>query len=152
MHKGRVRTPAYSVVSSFYGFTPIFGDGLGLKFILAGLLVIVYARVFFAVRGAFRRTGIPRWLTPAIGGLGVGLIALAFPQVLSIGYGWLQLAIDGNHAQLATGTMLALVGVKILATSLTVGSGGSGGDFAPVLYVGGMLGGGAWRRRRRSSS
>ena len=82
--------------------------------------------------------------------------------MLSIGYGWVQLAIDGDHAQLATWTMLVLVGVKILATSLTIGSGGRGGDFAPVLYIGGMLGGGIWgalhshvarhaRRRRRHS-
>lgn len=148
---------AYSVVSSFHGFTPIFGEGLGLRFehpsqlgwyallgALAGVLVIVYARVFFAIRRAFHAARLPRWAKPAIGGLLVGVIALRFPQVLSIGYGWLQLAIDGNHAELATGTMLALVAVKIVATSLTVGSGGSGGDFAPVLYVGGMLGGGVW--------
>jgi len=147
----------YSIVSSFYGFTPIFGSGLGLKFehpaqlgwyallgLLAGLLVLVYARVYFGFRRAFAGAKMPRWLKPAVGGLAVGAIALAFPQVLSIGYGWLQLAIDGDHAQLATGTMLALVGVKIIAMSFTVGSGGSGGDFAPVLYVGGMLGGGAW--------
>ena len=70
----------------------------------------------------FRRIRIPPHFKPAIGGLGVGLIALAFPQVLSMGYGWIQLAIDGNTAQLAVGTMLALVLLKILATSLSVGS------------------------------
>ncbi|MDE3095658.1 MAG: chloride channel protein [Chloroflexota bacterium] len=147
----------YSIVGGIFGFTPIFGRGLGLRFedpaslgwyallgILAGLLAIAYARVFYKIRDGFRVLRAPRWLKPAVGGLAVGVIAIAFPQVLSIGYGWVQLAIEGNHAQLATWTMLALVGVKILTTSLTIGSGGAGGDFAPVLYVGAMLGGGVW--------
>ncbi len=147
----------YSIVGGIFGFTPIFGRGLGLRFedpaslgwyallgILAGLLAIAYARVFYKIRDGFRVLRVPRWLKPAIGGLAVGVIAIAFPQVLSIGYGWVQFAIEGNHAQLATWILLALVGVKILATSLTIGSGGAGGDFAPVLYVGAMLGGGVW--------
>ncbi|MHB8376752.1 MAG: chloride channel protein [Dehalococcoidia bacterium] len=147
----------YSIVSGFYGFTPVFGNGLGLRFedpvsllwyavlgVAAGLTVIAYARAFFGLRSTFRAMRLPVWMKPAIGGLAVGLIALAFPQVLSQGYGWLQIAIEGNTAQLAVGTMLALVVLKILATSLTIGSGASGGDFAPVLYVGGMLGGGMW--------
>ena len=87
---------------------------------------------------------IPPQVKPAIGGLGVGLIGMAFPQVLSMGYGWLQLAIDGNTVQLAIGMMLLLALLKIVATSLTIGSGGSGGVFAPGLYIGGMLGGGLW--------
>src|SRR5438105_14221651 len=61
-----------------------------------------------------------------------------------MGYGWLQIAIDGNTAQLAVGLMLGLVALKIVATSLTVSSGGSGGVFAPGLFIGGMLGGGLW--------
>lgn len=147
----------YSIVGGFYGFTPIFGNGLGLHFdhplslfwyaalgIIAGLVVIAYARVFDATRAAFRMLRLPVWVKPAIGGVAVGLIALAFPQVLSVGYGWVQIAIEGNTTQLAVGTMLALVALKIVTTSLTIGSGGSGGDFAPVLYVGGMLGGGMW--------
>jgi CIC family chloride channel protein len=147
----------YSVFSAWYGFTPIFGAGLGLKFdqpealiwyallgVLTGLVAIAYARVFYRVRDMFRALRLPRVIKPALGGLAVGLIALGFPQVLSMGYGWVQMAIDGNTARLAVETMLVLVPLKILATSLTIGSGGSGGDFAPVLYVGAMLGGGVW--------
>jgi CIC family chloride channel protein len=92
----------------------------------------------------FHQLHIPPHIKPAIGGLCVGIIALWYPQVLSMGYGWLQLAIDGNTLELATGTMLALVALKIVATSLTIGSGGSGGVFAPGLFIGGMLGGGMW--------
>lgn len=147
----------YSIVGGFYGFTPVFGSGLGLEFkhptslvwyaalgFTAGLVVIAYARVFDEVRRRFRAMPGPGWLKPAIGGCAVGAIAIAFPQVLSAGYGWVQLAIEGNTTELAVGTMLALVALKILTTSFTIGSGGSGGDFAPVLYVGAMLGGGMW--------
>jgi CIC family chloride channel protein len=147
----------YSIFGAWSGWTPVFGTGPGLGFtnpvaliwylllgIVAGLVGIAYVRMFYGTRDLFHRLRIPPHIKPAIGGLGVGLIALAFPQVLSMGYGWLQLAIDGNTAQLAIGTMLVLVALKILATSLTIGSGGSGGVFAPGLFIGGMLGGGLW--------
>lgn len=147
----------YSIFGAWSGWTPVFGTGAGLRFdqptsllwyavlgILAGVVGIGYVRVFYGTHDAFHRIPIPPHLKPALGGLGVGLIALAFPQVLSMGYGWLQLAINGDTAHLAIGTMLALVVFKIAATSLTIGSGGSGGVFAPGLYIGGMLGGTMW--------
>ena len=68
----------------------------------------------------------------------VGLIALRLPQVLGGGYGWIQDAING---QLALKLLLVLLLAKMVALSLTVGSGGSGGVFAPSLFVGAMLGG-----------
>jgi CIC family chloride channel protein len=61
--------------------------------------------------------------------------------VLGTGYGWLQLAIDGDTVQLAYRTMAVLILAKIVVTSLTIGSGGSGGVFAPGLVIGGALGG-----------
>lgn len=81
---------------------------------------------------------IPPHVKPAIGGLGVGLLALELPQVLGGGYGWVQEAIDGR---LALRLLLILVFAKMLAFALTVSSGGSGGVFAPSLFVGAMLGG-----------
>lgn len=147
----------YSIFGAWAGWTPVFGEGLGLEFrhpetliwyaalgIVAGIVGIVYVRAFYGVSRLFRRVRLPPHLKPAIGGIAVGLIGLAFPQVLSMGYGWIQLAIEGNTAQLAIGTMAALVGLKILTTSLTIGSGGSGGVFAPGLYIGGMVGGSMW--------
>jgi CIC family chloride channel protein len=68
----------------------------------------------------------------------VGLIALGLPQVLGGGYGWIQEAIDGR---LTIALLAALLVAKIAAFALTVSSGGSGGVFAPTLFVGAMLGG-----------
>jgi len=147
----------YTIFGAWSGWTPVFGNTHGLTFtqpealpwyamlgVAAGVVGLAYARVFYATRDAFHLLHIPPHFKPAIGGVGVGLIALAFPQVLSMGYGWLQLGINGNTVELATGTMLALVALKLVATSLTIGSGGSGGVFAPGLFIGGMLGGGLW--------
>ena len=68
----------------------------------------------------------------------MGMIAIVFRQVIGGGYGWIQDAIDGR---LALSLLAALAIVKILAMSLTVASGGSGGVFAPSLFAGAMLGG-----------
>lgn len=104
----------------------------------AGLVATVLPVLFYGVRDAFRRLKIPPALKPALGGLVMGLVALAYPQVIGGGYGWMQEAIDGR---LAAATLLALVVAKPLAMSLTVSSGGSGGVFAPTLFTGAMLGG-----------
>ena len=66
------------------------------------------------------------------------MIALVVPQALGGGYGYLQLAMDGK---MAVWLMLLAAAAKILTTSLTIGSGGSGGVFGPTLFIGGMLGG-----------
>ena len=148
----------YTIFASWSGWEPVFGTGLGFQFdspetlvwyaalgVAAGLVGIVYVRMFYGTRDLFHRIPILPHLKPALAGLLVGTIAIWFPQVLSMGYGWLQLAIEGNTTELATTTMLALILLKIVATSLTIGSGGSGGVFAPGLFVGGMLGGGLWQ-------
>ncbi len=94
--------------------------------------------LFYGARDFFRRLPVRAAWRPAAGGLVTGLIALAFPQVIGGGYGWMQLAIDGK---IALGTLAALAVAKSVAMSATVGSGGSGGVFAPILFVGAMLGG-----------
>jgi CIC family chloride channel protein len=104
----------------------------------SGLVATLLPLVFYGMRDAFRRIPIPLPLKPALGGLGVGLMALWLPQVLGGGYGWIQEAIDGR---LAVRLLLVLVFAKTLAFALTVSSGGSGGVFAPTLFVGAMLGG-----------
>jgi CIC family chloride channel protein len=68
----------------------------------------------------------------------LGILAFFLPQVLGGGYKWMQSAIDG---QLALGLMASLIFAKIVATSATISSGGSGGVFAPSLFIGSMLGG-----------
>jgi CIC family chloride channel protein len=109
--------------------------GLGA---VSGLVATVLPEVFYRMRDGFHALPIPAWVKPAIGGLFVGLIALKIPQILGGGYGWIQGAIDGN---LALHLLIILMVAKIVALSLTVSSGGSGGVFAPSLFVGAMLGG-----------
>jgi CIC family chloride channel protein len=104
----------------------------------AGLVASLLPIVFYGLRDLFVKLPIPPHFKPAIGGLGVGLVALALPQVLGGGYGWIQQAING---QMAVNLLLALIFAKLLAFVLTVSSGGSGGVFAPSLFVGAMLGG-----------
>jgi chloride channel protein, CIC family len=104
----------------------------------AGLIGTLLPVVFYEVRDFFRKLPVPVWTKPAVGGLGVGLLALWLPQVLQGGYGWIQLAING---QIALRILLILIFAKIVAFALTVSSGGSGGVFAPSLFVGAMLGG-----------
>jgi CIC family chloride channel protein len=89
----------------------------------------------------------PNAVKPAIGGLLVGLIGLFLPQALGMGYGWVQLGIDENFLRISAWLMLALVLVKIVTTSLTIGSGGSGGSggvLGPGMVIGGFLGGALW--------
>ena len=142
---------AYVVNGLFVGWRPLFqvpaglptpsgGDypgyvvlGLG-----SGLVAALLPPLFYGTRDAFRRIPIPVHFKPALGGLGVGLIALGLPQVLGGGYGWIQEAIDGR---LAMRLLLLLVFAKAVAFALTVSSGGSGGVFAPTLFVGAMVGG-----------
>lgn len=97
----------------------------------------------------FQGIRIPMWLKPALGGLGVGIVGLVFPNVIGEGYEYVRLNIleeyAGEAAKLTLSAALAflLVGlVKILVTSLTLGSGGTGGAFAPAMVLGAMIGGG----------
>lgn len=144
---------AYSVFTFFFGSEPIFGiphfefrDPRELFFYTALALACAGAgwlyvrtfrwfkfRIFFPLK---EKVGL-MWTT-ALGGLGAGLLGAFFPQVLSGGYGWLELAILGQIPALM---LFAIVIGKTMATSMTIGSGMSGGMFAPALFVGGMSGG-----------
>lgn len=141
---------AYAVNGLFVGWQPLFNMPdlhhpdfneylwyivLGIA---AGLIATLLPMIFYGMRDAFRALRIPMHFKPAIGGLFLGILALALPQVLGGGYGWIQEAIDGR---LALQLMAVLIFAKILALSFTISSGGSGGVFAPSLFVGAMLGG-----------
>jgi CIC family chloride channel protein len=112
---------------------------------IAGLLGHGFVTVLMGMRAYFKsRTKLPPWSKPSIGGLVVGLIGYAVylmsgghSGVFSIGYEDLSLALNGN---LLLGVALLLLIGKLTATSLVYASGGSGGIFAPVLFMGGMLG------------
>ncbi|GIH20083.1 chloride channel protein [Rugosimonospora africana] len=79
----------------------------------------------------------PEWLRPAVGGLVLGGVLLVLPQMYGVGYPVLGTAVAGGYV--VAFLVLLLVG-KVVATSLTIGIGGSGGVFAPSLFVGAMLG------------
>jgi chloride channel protein, CIC family len=142
---------AYMVNGSFVGFQPLFqvpAQMVPVKLvdygwytllgIMAGVVGTLLPEVFYRIRDAFQALRIPPWIKPALGGLALGCMALALPQVLGGGYGWIQEAING---QLALSLLLLLLVAKILAMAFSVSSGGSGGVFAPSLFVGAMLGG-----------
>ncbi|HEY1564087.1 MAG TPA: chloride channel protein [Gaiellaceae bacterium] len=109
--------------------------GLG---ILAALVGVAFIRVLYGSEDlADRLWRGPEWLRPAAGGLLLGLLLLALPQLYGVGYPPLEHAIRGNDV---LWLLLALLAGKILATSLTIAIGGSGGVFAPSLFMGAMLG------------
>ena len=147
----------YSVYASWSGWAPVFSINTAFTFshpgqllgfailgVVCGLFGILYGRTFYWIRDFFRALKLPNYIKPAIGGLIVGVIGVFLPQILGMGYGWVQFAINGNTAILPLGIMIAVLFGKILATSLSVGSGGSGGVFAPGLVIGGMVGGVTW--------
>ena len=98
----------------------------------------VYVDCFYKTQELFRNWDFPTMLKPAVGGFLLGLLALVIPQVLGSGYGMVQAALYGK---VALWVMLVVALGKIVATSLTISSGGSGGVFAPSLVIGAMLGG-----------
>jgi CIC family chloride channel protein len=114
---------------------------LGPYIVLAFVLVgggILYVTSFYGVHRVFKRLNIPNHIKPAIGGLCTGAIGFFLPQTLAFGYGFAQMALDN---QLPTLLLLGLALGKILTTSFSIGSGGSGGVFGPSVVIGGALGG-----------
>ncbi len=126
------QVPKYTLVS--YWEIPLYII-LG---ILAGVVSIAFIRITSQVEDAFSRLKIPLYIRPAIGGFAVGLIALWLPHVLGVGYESVNLVFT---AKAAFGLMLLIIIFKLLATCVSVGSGLSGGIFAPSLVLGSMLGG-----------
>ncbi len=115
---------------------------LGPYLVLALVLVpagIFYVKMFYGTVDFFKRLDkIPSALKPAIGGLATGLVGFYWPHCLSFGYGFAQLAIDN---QVSVAFLLSLAFGKVLTTSFSIGSGGSGGVFGPSIVIGGAVGG-----------
>ena len=126
------QVPPYHLVNPF---ELIFYAALGL---LAGIASYGFIKVLYAFEDFFdNKLKLPSYLQPAIGGLIIGIIALKFPQIMGVGYDSINDALHGNTIWYMA---LGLIFLKILATSFTLGSGGSGGIFAPSLFMGAMLG------------
>ncbi|MCB9129712.1 MAG: chloride channel protein [Anaerolineales bacterium] len=117
--------------------------------ILAGLVSVLFVRVLYWTEDRFDESRrLPGWVQPAVGAAMLGLMALIYgripglaydriPQVFGVGYDTITMALHGGGT---VSLLLALMLLKILATSFTLGSGGSGGVFAPALFVGSTLG------------
>jgi CIC family chloride channel protein len=148
----------YSVFGAFEGWEPIFGQQSSVAFtdpttlayyallgVAAGLVGILYAKCFYGVVHLFHKLHVPLWVKPAIGGFLVGLMGLLVKGSIHTGYGWVQISMSDQLLSLPLWIVLVLPFAKILATSFTVGSGGSGGIFGPGMVIGGMLGASFWR-------
>lgn len=149
----------YTVFSAFQGFEPLFGfAAAGYRFydptsllwyaligVIGGVIGLGYAKSFYGTAALFRRLPGSRMLKPALGGLMVGAIGLALPGVLGTGYGWIQKGLSAQLLALPLWVVLALPIGKIVATSLSIGSGGSGGIFGPGIVIGAFTGASVWR-------
>lgn len=126
------QVPPYSLVSPWELF---FYTLLGL---FAAIVALGFIFLLYRMEDLFDAWKFPEYIKPAVGGLGVGLLGLYIPAVFGVGYDAIEKALYG---QMGAVLLVGLVVSKLLATSLTLGSGGSGGVFAPSLFLGAMLGG-----------
>ena len=113
----------------------IFYLALGM---LCGAVARLFTFIYFYAQQIFEeKINIPDYFKPALGGFIVGMISIFLPQILGNGYDYMEQALTG---QMFWGLAFLLVFMKIMCTSITLGSGGMGGVFAPSLFVGAMLG------------
>jgi len=124
--------PAYELVSAWE--LPMYL----IMGIFCAVVGVVFTKTLYRFEDLFDGLKFPEYLKGIIGGLMLGVASLIFPQILGVGYGAIDMAL---MQQMAWWLLLVLVVVKILATSVTIGSGASGGIFAPSLFLGAMAGG-----------
>jgi CIC family chloride channel protein len=105
--------------------------------IVSGLVAILFIKTLYFFEDKFDKTPIHPLIKPILGGLLIGAIGLALPQVFGVGYDSIDACLQNR---LGLWLALLLIFMKILSTSLTLGSGGSGGIFAPSLFLGAMTG------------
>ena len=106
--------------------------------VFCALVAVGFTLFLYRAEDAWDAVKFPEYLKAVLGGLMMGTMGLIFPQILGVGYGAIDLAL---MVKLSWWFMALLVLLKILATSITIGSGGSGGIFAPSLFMGAMAGG-----------
>ncbi len=109
--------------------------GLG---ILSALAAVFFIITLEWAENRFEKWRFPEWLKPAFGGLMIGLIGYAYPQIYGSGLATIESALKGS---IPLQILLVLIIIKVIATSISIGAGSSGGVFAPLLFVGAVLGG-----------
>jgi H+/Cl- antiporter ClcA/predicted transcriptional regulator len=139
-------SPLFGYVATYHFTDPVQLLWFALIGLLAGLIGLLYAKGFYGLADLFKRSPLPRWVAPALGGLMVGAIAIAVPQVIGTGYGWVQQCLTHNSIEaIPLWIVLVVPFARILATGLSIGSGGSGGVFGPGIVIGAFLGAAVWR-------
>ncbi len=137
--------PTFAIIAEYRLENPyelVFYLGLGL---LAGLAGVLFIKVFYRLEDAFDAISLPMYAKPVIGASLVGAVGLFYPQVMGVGYDSVANVLNGTM-EIPSAPVMAilflglLVIVKMVATSLTLGSGGSAGLFGPSLFLGAMLG------------
>lgn len=123
--------PSYTLVSPYE--IPIYMV-LG---VVCGVTAVIFIRSLYWTEDLFDRWSAPMWIKPAVGGIGLGLLGIYFPQVFADGYDTIQTMLAGSVVFWFAG---ALIFLKIIATNFTLGSGNSGGIFAPSLFMGAAAG------------
>ncbi|RMH56068.1 MAG: CBS domain-containing protein [Candidatus Hydrogenedentota bacterium] len=104
----------------------------------AGYVALLFIKVLYSFEDVLEEWRFPEYLKPMLGGLVIGVFGLFVPHILGVGYETINMALKDQIGSL--GLIAVLLLAKILATSLTLGSGGSGGIFAPSLYLGALVG------------
>ncbi|MDA8083307.1 MAG: chloride channel protein [Nitrospiraceae bacterium] len=140
-----------TVVSrGFYGESPAFSvpqynlrSPLEIPFyivfgVLIGILAVFYIRIFHRIKDEFDAFRLHPQLKPVLGAFIVGAIGIFLPQIMGNGYNFIEEALAGR---IIFPIIILLVFFKVIATSVTLGSGGAGGVFAPALFIGAMAGG-----------
>jgi len=125
------RVPAYELVSNWELLMYL---GLG---IVAAFVALLFVRTLYFSEHVFEKWTIPGWLKPPLAGIAIGLMGYFLPQILGTGFAAMDKVLVG---QFSFWLVAGLIFARIVATSLTLGSGFSGGVFAPALFIGSMLG------------
>ncbi len=104
----------------------------------AGFAALLFMNSLYKCEDFFEEIKFPEMFKPAIGGISIGIIGIFFPHIFGVGYDTITLALMNK---LAWYMLILMIFLKIAATSITIGSGGSGGVFAPSLFIGANVGG-----------
>lgn len=112
---------------------------IALLAVVAALIGLGFKHILYTVEDVCDRVwgNRPEWARPAVGGVVLGLLLLAIPQLYGVGYPVMYQAFDGNYA---LWFLIVLAVGKMIAAGLTIGIGGSGGVFAPSLFIGAASG------------
>ncbi len=128
--------PAFEVPKYHMGSPAELGFYVVLGFLAAGV-ALLFIKTLYKSEEFFDNLKWPEPVKAGLGGMSIGLIGIFFPQIFGVGYDTITSALNGS---LIWQVALGLVFLKIIATSLSLGSGGSGGIFAPSLLMGAVLG------------